>query len=112
MKYIAFVIFAQALYSIGDLCRKVIVSGRPFDWTLIKSIPFLLTFALSAVALVLQLYVLKHLDLSKTIVILGTCAVIFSAVLGAVFLKEKLNVYNYLGIVFAVLAIVFINIKR
>jgi EamA domain-containing membrane protein RarD len=44
--------------------------------------------------------------------LLGVCAVIFSAVLGAVFLKEKLNTYNYVGIVFAVLAIIFTNIKK
>jgi len=110
--YVALIVLVQAMYSVGDLIRKTILSGRSFDFGLLKSVPLLLTLALSGLAFVLQLYVLKHLDLSKTIIILGSCAVIFSALLGVLVLKEKLNVYNYLGVAFAVLAVVFINIKK
>jgi len=112
MFYVALIILVQAMYSAGDLIRKIILSGRPFDFAILKSVPLLLTFALSLVAFAIQLYVLKHLELSKTITLLGVCAVVFSAILGAVFLKEKLNAYNYAGLVFAVLAIILINIKK
>ncbi len=82
-----------------------------FDLTLLKNVPFLLTFALSTVGVVLQLYVLKHFDLSRTIILLGTFAVVLSTALGVLVLKEKFSTINYVGVAFAVLAIVLINIR-
>lgn len=111
MQYIVLIVLAQALYSAGDLVRKAILHGRDFDWTLLRSIPMWLTMALSIVAFVIQLYVLKHYDLSRTIVVLGCAAIIFSSVLGAFFFKERMNAYDILGVIFAVMAVVFMNLK-
>lgn len=112
MIYIALIVLVQALYSVGDLARKIILHGRDFNLSLLNSVPLWLTMALSVVAFVIQLYVLKHYDLSRTIVVLGCTAVVFSAILGAVFLKERMNVYDIFGVCFAVLAVVFMHIER
>ncbi len=111
MQYIVLIVLAQALYSAGDLVRKAILHGRDFDFTLLRSLPFWLTMVLSTVAFVIQLYVLKHYDLSRTIVVLGSSAIIFSAVLGALFFKERMNAYDIAGVVFAILAVIFMNLK-
>jgi drug/metabolite transporter (DMT)-like permease len=111
MRYVIYIVMVQAAYSIGDTIRKFILHGRPFDLGLLKSAPFVLTFVLSGAAFVLQLYVLKHYDLSRTIVVLGCAAVVFSAILGAVFFKERMNVYDIFGIGFAILAVIFIHLE-
>jgi len=112
MKLVLIILVTQALYATGDLFRKIILGKSAFDFTLLKNIPFVLTLGLSAIGVVLQLYALKHFDLSRTIILLGTFAVIFSTALGVLVLKERFSPVNYLGVLFAVLAIIFINLKR
>jgi drug/metabolite transporter (DMT)-like permease len=111
MQYIILIVLAQPLYSSGDLVRKAILHGRDFDLTLLRSIPFWLTMTLSMVAFVIQLYVMKHYDLSRTIVVLGCSAIVFSAILGAFFFKERMNAYDIIGVGFAIMAVIFMNIK-
>lgn len=110
MQYLVLIVLAQALYSAGDLARKAILHGQNFDWTLLKSLPLWLTMALSIVAFVMQLYVLKHYDLSRTITILASCAIVFSVALGVLFFKEKFSLLNYLGVVLAVVAVILTHI--
>ena len=110
MQYVLLIILAQALYSAGDLARKFILHGQEFDWTLLRSVPMWLTLILSMVAFIFQLYVLKHYDLSRTIVILSSCAIVFSVALGVIFFKEKFNLINYLGVALAVAAVILTHI--
>lgn len=110
MKYILFIIIAQAAYSIGDVVRKLVMHDQPFGWNLFSSMPFAFSFLVTSAAFVLQLYVLKNYDLSKTIVVLGCAAIIFSEILGALVFNEKVNVYGWAGVGFAILAIIFTHI--
>lgn len=110
MQFILLIILAQALYSAGDLARKVIMNGRGFDLTLLLSIPVWLTFVFSIVAFVIQMFVLKHYDFSRTITILASCGIIFSVILGALFFKEKFSPINYLGVALAIVAVILTHI--
>ena len=112
MQFILLIVLAQALYSAGDLVRKFILHGQDFDWTLLRSLPMWLTLTLSGVAFVLQLYVLKHYDLSRTTIILACCAIVFSTILGIIFFKEKFNLVNYAGVALAVVAVVLIHVGQ
>ncbi len=111
MLCIGLIIAAQALYSVGDLMRKFILHGNEFGWGLLLNVPLLATMLLSTLAFAVQLYVLKHYDLGRTTVILGCTAVVFSTVLGAVFLKERFSLYDGIGVGFAVLAVIFTHIR-
>ena len=110
MQFLLLIVLAQALYSAGDLVRKSILHGQNFDLTLLKSLPMWLTLVLSGVAFVIQLFVLKHYDLSRTITILACCAIVFSVALGIIFFKEKFNLINYAGVALAVVAVILTHI--
>jgi len=110
MQFLLLIILAQALYSGGDLVRKFILHGQDFDLTLLKSLPMWLTMVLSMVAFVIQLFVMKHYDLSRTITILACCAIVFSVALGIIFFKEKFNLINYAGVALAVIAVILTHI--
>ena len=110
MQNLIFIIIAQAAYSASDVMRKLIMHGQPFGFNLLRSVPFLFSFVISIAAFVLQLYVLRSYDLSKTIVVLGAAAILFSAILGIVVFHERINTYGWIGAGFAVLAIVFTHI--
>ena len=88
MQFLLLIILAQALYSAGDLVRKFV----------------------SMVAFVIQLFVLKHYDLSRTITILACCAIVFSVALGIIFFKEKFSIINYAGVALAVVAVFLTHI--
>jgi multidrug transporter EmrE-like cation transporter len=106
MQYVIFIIIAQAAYSIGDVIRKLVMHGQPFGFGLLRSVPFVFSFLVSIAAFLLQLYVLKNYDLSKTIVILACAAVVISAILGIVVFHEKINGFGWAGVGFAVLAVI------
>jgi EamA-like transporter family. len=110
MQFILLIVLAQALYSSGDLVRKFILHGQDFDWTLLKSLPMWLTMILSMVAFVIQLFVMKHYDLSRTITILACFAIIFSVALGVIFFKEKFSFVNYVGVALAAVAVILTHI--
>jgi multidrug transporter EmrE-like cation transporter len=110
MQYIIFIIIAQAAYSIGDVVRKLVMHGQPFGFNLLSSIPFLFSFIVSGAAFLLQLYVLKNYDLSKTIVVLACAGIVISVVLGMIVFHEKVTALGWVGVTFAVLAVVLTHI--
>jgi len=109
MQYLILIVLAQVLYSAGDLARKAILHGRDFDWSLLQSLPMWLTMVLSVAAFVIQLFVMKHYDLSRTITILASCAIVFSVALGVLFFKERFTLVNYLGVALAVVAVFLVH---
>jgi drug/metabolite transporter (DMT)-like permease len=65
----------------------------------------------AGVGFLFQLHALAKIELSRTIIIMGMLAIIFSATAGVIFFKEHLNIWNVAGIVLALTAIVLVNIK-
>ncbi len=110
MQYVIFILIAQAAYSAGDVIRKLVLHGQPFGFGLLRSAPFLFSFLVSIAAFVLQLYVLKHYDLSKTIVILASAGIVLSAVLGITVFHEKITSFGWTGVILAIAAVIFTHI--
>ena len=108
---IILIFITQLIYSLSDLGKKLIFQKTTCSWALLTNWKFLLVTAFAGLGLLIQLYVLKHYDLSRTIILLGTFAVVFSAIFGAVFLHEKLSPLNIVGIVFAIAAIILVQVK-
>ncbi len=102
---------AQLIYSTSDLFQKMIFNKVGFGLHLLKNVPFLAAMLLAISGFVLQRLALSRYDLSRTIVLFGVFAVIFSVLFGVIFLRERMTIINYLGVVFAILAIVLVQIK-
>ena len=102
----------QATYSLSDLGKKVYVEKIGWNWSLLKSVPFVVVMVVPFIALALQVYVLSRYELSKTMITLGVLNIVFATGLGVYVLKEKLSMLNYVGVVCALLAVVLLNIKN
>jgi drug/metabolite transporter (DMT)-like permease len=105
------VFFAQLFYTVGDVMRKVILGKFGLTWKITGAPTFWIAFVLSTVGFLIQLYAFSRYELSRTVIFLGTFAVIMSTVVGVLYLKEKLNIYTYIGLGFAVMAIIFTHIE-
>jgi len=109
--YVALIIFAQFLFSLTDLWKKMILNGQKFELSLLTNPQFLAATILPVVPLVIYLYALSKYDLSRSAVTLGVAAVIFSSFLGWYFLHERMTSMNFLGYSLAIVAIILINWK-
>lgn len=110
MELIAIVI-AQFLYTLSDTWKKVIFNDQGFSLRTLLHPVFLLTLTIALVGFLFQMYALSRMELSRTIVLMGMLAVIFSTAAGVLYLKEQINAWNIAGIVLALIAIVLINVK-
>jgi multidrug transporter EmrE-like cation transporter len=110
MEYLS-IIIAQLLYTTSDIWKKAILNAQGFNFhTLIKPV-FLLTLVIAGVGFLFQMQALSKLDLSRAIIIMGMLAVIFSVLAGALFFREQFNYLNLIGVLFALAAIILINIR-
>lgn len=103
---------AQAMYSISDLVQKLTLQKTGFSWTLLMNPKFMGTWLLTGFALATQIYVLSRYELSKTMITIGIFHAVFATILGVWFLKEKVSMLNGIGISFAILALILVNIKK
>ena len=105
------VLAAQFLYTLSDTWKKVIFAERGFSVQTLTRPVFLATLVIALIGFLFQMYALSKIELSRTIVLMGTLAVVFSTVAGVLYLKEHLNAWNAVGIVLALAAIVLVNVK-
>ncbi len=105
------IFITQLIYSLSDLGKKIILRTEPYGWNLFTNWKFVLVTIAAVLGFLTQLYVLKHYDLSRTIILLATFAVALSAIFGVAFLHERLSPLNIIGIAFAILAIVLVQLK-
>ncbi len=105
------VIIAQFLYTVSDTWKKVVFNDAGFSVKTLTSPVFLATLAIAAVGFLFQMYALSRIELSRTIVLLGMFAVVFSALAGTLYLKEHLNAWNWAGVALALGAIALISVK-
>lgn len=110
MEYLA-VVAAQFLYTVSDTWKKVIFNENGFSLKIFIHPAFLLTMLIALVGFVFQMYALSRIELSKTIVFMGTLSIVFSSAAGILYLKEQLNTWNMIGILLALTAIMLINVK-
>ena len=105
------VFIAQLIYSSSDLFKKIVLNKVGFGWHLLWNAAFIGASAVALIGFAVQMLALSRYDLSRTIILLGVFAVLISSILGVVFLHEKLSPINYLGLGFAVLAIILVQMK-
>lgn len=103
--------FAQLIYSLSDLGKKIILQRAGFGWNLLGDIRFLAVSAAAIFGFAFQMFVLSRYELSKTTITLGVLAVLISAALGMLILHERLSGLNLLGVGFAIAAIVLLQLK-
>ena len=108
---IILIFITQLIYSLSDLGKKIIFGKAEFGWNLLTNWQFLLVTAAGGLGFLTQMYVLKHYDLSRTIILLGIFAVVLSALFGALVLHEKLTPLNIFGILLAIFAIILVQVK-
>ena|SRR3989338_6771266 len=111
MSAVLAVLFAQVFYTTADTLQKAVLKGRGFSWQTLMSVKFLLTLVPAGIGFVLLMYGLSKMELSRTIILLGVFGVILAAASGVIFFHDKLNWWNYLGILFAIAAIILVNAK-
>lgn len=106
-----FLLIAQLVYSLSDLGKKIILQRAGFGWNLLGDARFLAISAAAVFGFALQMFVLSRYELSKTTITLGVLAVLISAALGMLVLHERLSGLNMLGVGFAIVAIVLLQLK-
>lgn len=111
MSAVLAVFFAQVFYTVADSLQKYVLKGRGFSWQTLLSVKFLLTLVPAGIGFVLLMYGLSKMEISRTIILLGVFGVILAAASGLIFFGDKLNWWNYLGIAFAIAAIILVNAK-
>lgn len=109
--YVALIIFAQFLYTLSDVLKKIRMQGKPFDFALLGDWQFLAANILPIIPHVFFIYALSKYELSRATITLGVSAVFFSSIMGWYFFKEQISPLNFAGYAFAILAIVMINWK-
>ncbi|MEK7516598.1 MAG: hypothetical protein AAB562_03310 [Patescibacteria group bacterium] len=102
---------AQLIYGLSDLGKKIILQRTGFGWHLLGNIPFIAVSLAALLGFAVQMFVLSRYEFSKTIITLGVLAVLISTALGVLVLHERLTALNALGVLFAVAAIVFLQLK-
>jgi drug/metabolite transporter (DMT)-like permease len=105
------IFLAQVFYTAADTAQKFVLKGRGFSWQTLLSAKFLLTLIPAGIGFVLLMYGLSKTDLSRTIIMLGVFGVILAAASGMIFFGDKLTWWNWLGIAFALAAIILVNWK-
>ncbi|MFH1047526.1 MAG: EamA family transporter [Patescibacteria group bacterium] len=110
MEYIS-IILAQLLYTASDTWKKLVFNEQGFSLAAFAKPAFVLALLVAGAGFILQMHALSRMGLSRTIIMMGMLAVIFSAAAGAIFFREQFNYWNLTGILFALAAIVLVNIR-
>ena len=88
----------------GDYFIKVSGNGPSY----VSYPPLLIGMMIYALTAIGWFYVMKHVKLGTLGVFYALTTIILLAIVGAVFFKEQLTVYDIIGIVLGVISIVFL----
>lgn len=112
MSNVLLILLAQLIYSTADLGQRIAALRYGYGWHLLTKPLFLLILLVPGIGLALQVFVLSRYEVSKTITLLGVFAVTITPLLGVLILKEKFSTTNWVGVIFAVVAIFLVSSKR
>lgn len=103
---------AQIVYAFSDLWKKHILDASGgLRWNLLWNPAFLGATIIPVIGFLLYLTALHRLDLSRVAVIFSALGVVVFVAIGVFFRHETLSVWDLLGVLAAILAIIFIHIK-
>lgn len=101
----------QVLYTGTDFMGRYYMKKYGFDTAMLTTAWFWIYQAVRQVAMFGQLYIFAHIPLGKSMALLGATSIVFSNVLGLLFLKEMLSPIGYLGVGLAVAAILVLAFR-
>lgn len=99
-------------FASASLLARYYTKGSPI--TSVQSIMagwFVAYLLIRLVATMMELFVLSRVNLGQTVALAGVCGLITANALGVVFLGEVLSWQAYLGIGFAIVAILLLGYK-
>lgn len=103
---------SQILFALGSLLARHATRDNPITSVQsIMAIWFIVYLGIRFVATMLELFVLSRVDLGQTVALAGVCGLITANVMGVLFLGEVLSWQAYLGIAFAIAAILLLSYK-
>lgn len=111
MPAILAILVAQAFYTCADVLQKKVLGGAGFSARTLLSFAFLSTLLVSGTGFVFQMFAMSKMELSRTIILLGVFGVVLAAAAGVLVFHDKLSVKNYVGIAFAIAAIILVRSK-
>ena len=107
MNIIIIIFLFQLLFSIGDIMgRKNMKQQARNYWYLIKKPWLIIYLSLRIMAVSLMLYVFYNMYVGRAVVCSAGMALLISAVIGSLYLKEKISPRSYLALSFIVIALV------
>lgn len=106
MEIILIIFFYQLLFSISDIMgRKNMKSVDESYWRLIRKPWLIIYLSLRVVAVSLMLYVFYNMYVGRAVVCSASMALLISAVIGSMYLKEKVSVKSKLAMTLIVIAL-------
>ena len=106
------IIGSQILFALGSLLARHFTKGDPIvSVRSIMTVWFVVYLIIRLVATLMELFVLSRVDLGQTVALAGVCGLVTANLLGVLFLGEVLSVQAYIGIAFAIVAIVLLGYK-
>jgi len=108
---ILIILGSQTLFAISSLIARSATKDQTFTARYVLTSWFITFILIRLVATLLELYVLTRVNLGQTVALAGVCGLITANLIGVVFLKEVLTPLNYLGIGFAIIAILLLSHK-
>ena len=102
---------SQVLFALAGLIARSKTKGHAFTISQVLAGWFVAFLLIRLVAALAELFVLTRVDLGQTVALAGVFGLVTANVFGYLFLKETLHPLNYLGIAFAIVAIVLLSRK-
>jgi multidrug transporter EmrE-like cation transporter len=109
--YVLVVLVAQVFYTLADILQKKVLGGQGFSVHTLLSVGFLATLLVSGTGFVFQMLALSKMELSRTIILLGVFGAVMAAAAGMLVFHDKLSIKNWIGVAFAIIAIVLVRSK-
>lgn len=105
------ILVAQLFYTVADVFQKKALGNLGFSFRTFIHPAFAFTFLISMTGFVFQMYGLSKMELSRAIITLGVASVVMASIAGIVVFHDKFSWWNWLGVVFAIAAIVLVKLK-
>lgn len=106
------IISSQALFTFSDVLARQHMKATGFTTTAFLSQWFIWYNLSRLVAALGQLYVFSQLELGRTLLLFAVISLIIANIIGYLLLGEVLTFYQYIGMMFAILAFILVIIGK
>jgi len=100
------------LFTASDLIGRHFMSQHGFNLSNFTSLWFLIYLLIRIPATFGQLYIFTQLNIGKTMSLFGAVSIILSTGLAFLLFKETITTAQYIGITFAILAILTLGLLK